>query len=145
MPTTRPAASARAPPELPGLSAASVWITSSITRPALPDRVGSDRPNPLDHPRGDGSSQPQRVSDSDHELADPQIIRIAEADRASGDLRAGADDRQIGERIGTDDVNLRLGTVGEFGGTGLGIGNHVGIGQEVAVLREQDSGAGGPC
>src|SRR5680860_1217017 len=41
-PTTRPELSASAPPLLPGLSAASVWITSSTTRPA---RVGSERPS----------------------------------------------------------------------------------------------------
>ena len=46
MPTTRALASASAPPELPGLSAASVWMTSSITRP----RAGSDRPSALTTP-----------------------------------------------------------------------------------------------
>src|SRR5579871_5456073 len=46
MPTTRACASASAPPELPGLSAASVWITSSITRP----RAGSERPSALTTP-----------------------------------------------------------------------------------------------
>ena len=50
MPTIRPAESARAPPELPGFSAASVWMTSSITRPAPPERVGSDRPSALTTP-----------------------------------------------------------------------------------------------
>ena len=37
---------ARAPPELPGFSAASVWITLSTTSVLFPDRVGSDRPSP---------------------------------------------------------------------------------------------------
>src|SRR5437660_967018 len=50
MPTTRPELSASAPPELPGLSAASVWITSSITRTDVPARVGSDRPSALTTP-----------------------------------------------------------------------------------------------
>ena len=36
--------SASAPPELPGLSAASVWITFSTIRTVDPDRVGSERP-----------------------------------------------------------------------------------------------------
>src|SRR5829696_8315867 len=36
MPTTRPAASASGPPELPGLMAASVWMTFSIRRPLSP-------------------------------------------------------------------------------------------------------------
>ena len=50
MPTTRPEASASAPPELPGLSAASVWMTSSTTRLARPLRTGSARPSPLTTP-----------------------------------------------------------------------------------------------
>ena len=41
-PIIRPELSASTPPLLPGLSAASVWMTSSITRPA---RVGNDRPS----------------------------------------------------------------------------------------------------
>jgi hypothetical protein len=45
IPTTRPRPSARAPPELPGLSAASVWITLSTTRTLAPERVGSERPS----------------------------------------------------------------------------------------------------
>ena len=39
-PISRPAESSSGPPELPGLMAASVWITSVISRPAL---VGSRR------------------------------------------------------------------------------------------------------
>src|SRR5690606_24406972 len=45
-PTTRAWESASAPPELPGLSAASVWITSSMSRTDEPLRAGSDRPSP---------------------------------------------------------------------------------------------------
>jgi hypothetical protein len=37
-PITRPRASTKGPPELPGLSAASVWITWSISRP-LRERI----------------------------------------------------------------------------------------------------------
>ncbi len=47
MPTTSPAALTSGPPELPGLSAASVWITLSISRP---ERVRSERPRALTTP-----------------------------------------------------------------------------------------------
>ena len=50
MPTTRPVLSARAPPELPGWRAASVWITFSTSRVTDPARVGSDRPSALTTP-----------------------------------------------------------------------------------------------
>ena len=45
MPTTRPRPSTSAPPELPGFSAASVWMTSSITRRVSPSPTGSERPS----------------------------------------------------------------------------------------------------
>jgi hypothetical protein len=44
IPTTRWRPSTSAPPLLPGLSAASVWITSSMIRVAAPARAGSERP-----------------------------------------------------------------------------------------------------
>ena len=46
-PMSLPAESSRGPPELPGLMAASVWIASAISRPAL---VGKRRPNALTTP-----------------------------------------------------------------------------------------------
>src|SRR4051794_38207653 len=45
MPTTSPAPFTSAPPELPGLSAASVWMTLSMIRLWRPTRAGSDRPS----------------------------------------------------------------------------------------------------
>jgi hypothetical protein len=56
MPTTRAPPSASAPPELPGLSAASVWITLSTTRPA---RVGSERPSAETTPAVTDASKPR--------------------------------------------------------------------------------------
>ena len=50
MPTTRARLSASAPPELPGLSAASVWMTLSTIRWVFPSRVGRLRPRALTTP-----------------------------------------------------------------------------------------------
>src|SRR5438132_2530193 len=50
IPTTCAELSASAPPELPGLRAASVWMMSSITRILSPARVGSERPTALTTP-----------------------------------------------------------------------------------------------
>ncbi len=47
MPTTSPDEVTSGPPELPGLSAASVWITLSISRP---ERVRNERPSALTTP-----------------------------------------------------------------------------------------------
>ena len=46
-PTTRPRASTSGPPELPGFKAASVWITSSISRPPT---ERNERPSALTTP-----------------------------------------------------------------------------------------------
>jgi hypothetical protein len=50
MPTTSLDELASAPPEFPGLRAASVWMTSSMMRRVPPDRVGSERPRALTTP-----------------------------------------------------------------------------------------------
>jgi len=50
IPITNPSEVASAPPELPGLSAASVWMTLSISRTCRPVRAGMDRPRPLTAP-----------------------------------------------------------------------------------------------
>ena len=49
-PTTQPRPSTSAPPEFPGLSAASVWMTFSTTPARRPPRVGSERPSALTTP-----------------------------------------------------------------------------------------------
>jgi hypothetical protein len=55
MPTTSPAEDTSGPPELPGLSAASVWMTSSTSRP---DAARSDRPSADTTPAVTGESKP---------------------------------------------------------------------------------------
>ena len=47
MPTTRPRESTRGPPELPGLSATSVWMMLSMRRPVV---LRSERPSALTTP-----------------------------------------------------------------------------------------------
>src|SRR3990170_1873141 len=72
MPTTRHEESASAPPELPGLSAASVWITSSTTRAVRPSRGGRERARPRRPPgppaRADDAQVRQRVRADDVDL-----------------------------------------------------------------------------
>ncbi len=59
IPTTRARPSARAPPELPGLRAASVWITSSMIRVARPECAGIARPRPLTTPTDTDPAKPK--------------------------------------------------------------------------------------
>ena len=54
------------PPELPGLSAASVWMTSPIRRPFW---ARSERPTALTMPAVTVELEAQRVADGDGDLA----------------------------------------------------------------------------
>ena len=67
-PITRPFQSTSGPPELPGLSAASVWITSSMSRPCpRPERA----PDGADDAGRHGLLEAQRIADGDRQLAGP--------------------------------------------------------------------------
>ncbi len=75
MPITAPFASTSAPPELPGLSAASVCTTSSIKPPRL---AAHRAPQRGDHANGHGRLQTKRIADRDRKFADPQRVGIAQ-------------------------------------------------------------------
>ena len=139
-PTTRPSPSASAPPELPGLSAASVWITFSTRRPAEPERVGSERPEGRDHAGGDGAGQTHRAADRDDQLSDPQLVRVPELGRGEV-ARLRPDHGQIREGIGSDDLGAELAAVGEGGRDPVPTGDHVRGGQHVAVGGDRDATA----
>ena len=78
MPTTSPCEDTSGPPELPGLSAASVWIRSSISRPV---RARSERPSAETTPAVTVEFEAERIADRDHQLAAPQPLGIAERRR----------------------------------------------------------------
>ena len=125
------AESASAPPELPGLSAASVWMTFSTSRLAWPSRAASDRPSALTTPAVTEPGEAERVADRHDELADPQPGRVAE--RRGGEVAARRpDDGQVRERIAADDLERELVAVDERGGSPLRAGDDVGV-------RDEDS------
>ena len=74
-PMTSPRAVTRGPPELPGFSAASVWITLSMSRP---DCERSDRPDGAHHACRHRALESEGVADRDHQLADTEGARISE-------------------------------------------------------------------
>ena len=84
------------PPELPGLSAASVWITSSMRRAGARTQRAPERRN---HASGDGRFKAERIADRHHELAALELLNHPmwrSADRAPS---LHAQQRQIGVRI----------------------------------------------
>ena len=99
MPTTSPREDTSGPPELPGLSAASVWITSSISRP---DRARSERPSAETTPVVTVEFEAERIADGDHQLAALEQLGIAERRRRQGHARIDAHQREIGVGIVAD-------------------------------------------
>ena len=103
MPTTRPCPSASAPPELPGLSAASVWITLSISaRPRPPARATSGRA-PRRRPRS--RSPRSRAGCRSRRRAGPHAApRRRRAGRGRARAPSRAEDGEVGQRVAADDL-----------------------------------------
>ena len=141
MPTTRDDESASAPPELPGLSAASVWMTSSTTRAVRPSRVGSDRPSPLTTPAVTEPARPSGLPTATTSWPTRRALGVAEDGRLGG-RRPGAQHGEVGQRVGADDVDVGLGAVGEHGPPGAGPGHDVRVGEQQAVAGEDDRRTG---
>ena len=141
MPTTRPRESASAPPELPGLSAASVWITSSISRAVLRPRAGMLRPSALTTPAVTEPARPSGLPTA----TTSEPTRSVSASPYSGGLGTGAIgpyDGQVAQRVAADDLEAGERAVGELRLTGGRLAHDVGVGDEVALGAEHDRGAG---
>src|SRR6185312_546101 len=138
MPTTRLAESASAPPELPGLSAASVWMTSSTTRAVRPSRVGSERPSPLTTPAVTEPASPSGLPTATTSC--PTRSVPASPRTAGGGVAVRARHRQVGERVGADDDHIGLGPVAEHRPAGGGAPDHVGVGEQQPVAAHDDGG-----
>ena len=99
MPITSPREETSAPPELPGLSAASVWMTSSISRPFLAAQRAAER---RDDAGRDGRLEAERVADGDRDLAAPERLRVAEPRPGQVDGLLDMDEREVGVGIIAD-------------------------------------------
>ena len=91
MPTSWPSRSTSAPPELPGLIAASVWMNDRSG--PMPGCGARER---RDDAAGHGLADAERIADREHQIADLERIGIAE--RRVGRLRLGVDvqHREVG-------------------------------------------------
>ena len=108
IPITSPAALISGPPELPGLIAASVWITWEIEKPFgrldLPLQGGDDA-------AGDGAVEAERVADRDHRVADFGFGGVAEGQRMDfARRRVDLEQGDVGAGVGAD----HFGVVGLF-------------------------------
>ena len=141
MPTTVPWPSTSAPPELPGFSAASVWITSSIIRVVPPSRAGSERPKRRHHARGHRPGEAVRVADRDDELPDAQQSRVAQLRRGS-DTRLRPQQRQVRQRIDAHDRSGHVDARSERHPHHPPARDHVRVREHEPVRRDHDARAG---
>jgi len=122
------------------LSAASVWITSSISpgRRRCPGRHAAAQR--ADHAGGHAARQAERVAHRDDENAHEDPVRVAELRRA-GDLPVGAYHREVGQRVATDQLDARGRTVAERGLSVGGVADDLSVGDQVAFGGEYDGRA----
>jgi hypothetical protein len=137
MPTISPRAVTSGPPELPGFNAASVCNTSSIRRP---ERLRSERPSALTTPAVTVHANPRGLPIA-HQLARPQSLGIPERRPAQG-VGMETQHREIGVRIGADQIRLGAATVTQSGFDPAGALHDMAVGQREAVGGEGDTRAG---
>ena len=140
-PITLPRPSASAPPELPGLSAASVWITLSITRTPRPAAAGSARPSAETTPAVTEPSNPCGLPiattswPTRRRSASPRSAGVSSSPSARTTARS-----ESGSVPAT--VNAQLAAVGEPRVAAVARADHVGRGEQEAVVGQDDAAAG---
>ena len=133
-PTTAPVLVTSGPPELPGLSAASVWITCSIKRPVARAQRPPERAH---HAARDRVLEAVGVADGDRQLAGAEGLRVAELDRRQV-RRRNPDDRDVGVPILTDEVRRAFAAVGQRDLDRRRAVHDVAVGEDEAVGREHE-------
>ena len=142
IPTTLAELSTSAPPEFPGLSAASVWITLSMWRTVRPARAGQRAAERRHDAGGDRAGEPVRVADRHHQLADAQLLGLASVGRDEA-VAVGPEHGEVRQAVDADDAEAELASVDERRPARVrpGPGDHVGRGEQEAVRRERHGAA----
>ena len=135
MPSRLPATSTSAPPELPGLIAASVWM--KFSKVLMPRRVAAER---ADDARGHGLADVERVADRQHDVADLQVVDVAEVDHRQL-VEVDLEHRDVRFRIGADRLGARRAAVAERHLDVVGAFDDVVVGEQVAGRRDDHARA----
>ena len=140
IPITWPAPSISGPPELPGLIAASVWMTSLMEKPlgAWIWRWSAET-IPVVTVRSSPNGLPIATTGS-------PTCTFVESPSGSGLHALGVVDleqRDVGGRVGPDDLRLLRGAVPELHVDALGPLDDVGVGEDVPVVVDQEARACG--
>ncbi len=141
MPITRPWASSSGPPELPGLIAASVWITF-VDREAVRRR---DLALLRRHdPGGHRARVAERVADRHDGVADLDVGAVAERQRLElGVVGIDLEHRDVGRGVGADHLGVdEVAVLLEADLDVLGVADDVRVGDDRALLVDDEAGAG---
>ncbi len=90
-------------------------------------------PERAHHARGDRTGEPERAAHGDDELADHEVVRVAETG-GRGSVAAHPEHGQIRQRVGPDHVEVGLAAVGERRRAVPPATDHVGVGEEMTVV-----------
>jgi hypothetical protein len=135
IPITAPSRSTSAPPELPGLIAALVWMTDGSTTP-LPSRTVRPTAETI---VGDARPQPERVADREREVADLDLGRVGECRRAR--LRVAQPDHgEVVLGVGAHERGALLRAARKRDLELLRVADDVSVRDDVAVSVEDDAG-----
>ena len=136
MPTSVPSRSTSAPPELPGLIAASVWMKERKSLMPIGARQAGD------DAAGDGLADAERIADRQHEIADLELIAVADLQhRQALAMGVELEHGEIGALVGEQEVRLEFASIGEHHGDLLRIADDVVVGDDEAGGIEDDAGA----
>ena len=134
MPTTAPVASNSGPPELPGLTAASVWMNGTTASP------GSERPLALTMPCVAVCSKPNGAPMAS--TGSPTCSCFGSPRRTDGQvLGVDAQHGDVGRRVGAEHLGRVLAAVAELDGDVLGLAHDVRVGQDQAVAADDEARA----
>ena len=138
MPITSPREDTSGPPELPGLSAASVWITSSIRRP---DFARKERPSAEMTPAVTVDSKPSGLPIATTSC--PRLSALESPSFAVGRSRTAParKQRQIGVGILADHARLHDAAFGVGQAQFLRALDHMAVGEHEPIGRDDDAGA----
>ncbi len=135
MPTSSPREFTSAPPELPTLIAASVWMKSSNIRDA--ELAAAGRAHDAHRDR---LAEAERVADREHDLADLEAVGAAERDRRQVG-QVDLQQRELALRVRADDPRRRDAAVRELDADLVGVADHVPVRHDVAAPVDHDAGA----
>ena len=116
MPMSSPLVLISAPPELPTLMGASVWMKfSKVATTKLTAAGGAD--DALGH----GLRQAHGIADGQHHVADTHLVGVAQRHHRDVLLEIQLQHGQVGVRVAPDDFRVRDAPVGELGADQLAL------------------------